>query len=70
MNVQKTFNIDENANYWTIRFNGESKTFCSFVDTCNWAFEAHIHGIKFEIENNFYSRNTLRGVYAGRQPTY
>lgn len=53
MNVQKTFNIDETATSWTIRFNGKSKTFYSFVDTCNWAFESHIHGMKFEITNNF-----------------
>jgi hypothetical protein len=53
MNIQKAFNIDEAAKSWTVQFENKSKTLYSFVDTCGCADAAFVHGVEFEIINNY-----------------
>jgi hypothetical protein len=51
MNIQKTFNIDENAKSWTIASDGKEYKTSSFCGACDYAYGCFLNKVPFEVIN-------------------
>lgn len=53
MNVQKEYNIDPNAEFWTGVSDSVEFCFSSFCDTCEFVWNAHLHGREYKVTNHY-----------------
>ena len=51
MNIQKTFNIDENAKSWTIASDGKEYKTSSFCGACDYAYGCFLNKVPFKVIN-------------------